>query len=115
MNSILIENGNITEVVNLRNESDLLYYIEKYMGMEFSDYVKGYYSEIAEKFKEENSIIKEKNCNYEDDLEKKNRLLCYAADRLTELIDYMESSKCVNKQMVIDKLKELKTSVYCEL
>lgn len=115
MNNVLIKNDSSTEIVTVGNESDILYYIEKYMGMEFSDYVKEYYSEIAEKFKEENSIIKEKNFNYEDDLGKKNKLLYDTEESLVKLLDYMENSKRMNKQTIIDRLKELKIIIYSEL
>lgn len=115
MNNILIENANTTELVSVGNENDISYYIEKYMGMEFSNHVKEHYSELMEKIKSERDIIKEENINYEFDLEEKNRLLHDTEEGLTKLIERMENSKRMNKQTVIDKLKELKITIYNEL
>ena len=115
MNNILIESANTTELVSVGNENDISYYIEKYMGMEFSNHVKEHYSKLMEKIKLERDIIKEENINYEFDLEEKNRLLHDTEESLTKLIERMENSKRMNKQTVIDKLKELKITIYNEL
>lgn len=115
MDNILIESNNNTEVISIANENDISYCIEKYMGIEFANYVKKYYSEIVESFKEESIIAKKNACDYESGLEEKNRLLCHVAESLTELLDYIEHSDHTDMQKVLEQIKELKINISSEL
>lgn len=115
MNNILIESGNNTEIISIANEKDISYCVEKYMGMEFSNYLKGYYSEIVERFKEESMIAREKVCDYESDLAEKNELLYDIEKSLAGILDYIKHSEYADIQKVSEKIKELKIDISSQL
>lgn len=115
MNNVLIENGNSTELAMVSGIKDIEFYIEKYMGSEFSDYVAEYFSDIVDEYEYENEYLKEELQNYTESLESNNSLLHGTVDTLEELVNYMETSKRISKEKILEKLKLLKINICNEL
>ena len=115
MDSVLIENGNNTELSMISGIKDIAFYTEKYMGNEFSDYVTEYFNNIIDNSDYEKECLKEELQNYTESLESSNCLLHDAVDTLDGLIDYMETSKRISKEKILEKLKNLKINIWNEL
>ncbi len=115
MDNILIENGSNTELAMISGIKDIAFYTEKYMGNEFSDYVTEYFNDIIYDWNCEEEYLKEELQNYTKSLESNNRLLHDTVDTLEELIEYIETSKRINKEKILEKLKTLKINIWNEL
>ena len=115
MDNILIENGSNTELAMISGIKDIAFYTEKYIGNEFSDYVIEYFNDAVDEYDYENECLKEELQNYTESLESNNRLLHDTVDTLEELIEYIETSKRINKEKILEKLKTLKINIWNEL
>lgn len=115
MDNILIENENNTEIAMIAGIKDIAFYTEKYMGNEFSDYVTEYFNDVVNEYDYENECLKEELQNYTGSLESNNCLLHDTVDTLEELIEYIETSKRITKEKILEKLKMLKINIWNEL
>ncbi len=115
MDNVLIENGNNTELAMIFEIKDIAFYTEKYMGSEFSDYMTEYFNDIIDDWNCEKECLKKELQNYTGSLESNNRLLHDTVDTLNGLIDYMETSKRISKEKILEKLKNLKINIWNEL
>lgn len=115
MHNTLIDNGNTTEVVTITSESDIVHYIGKYMGTEFSDCVSQHYSDVINDL---TCIIiseeEEKN-NYEESLYDRETFLKDCMECLTEINDYIRTAKRMSKDKVLERLENLNRRIYNEL
>lgn len=115
MDNILIENENNTEIAMIAGIKDIAFYTEKYMGNEFSDYVTEYFNDVVNEYDYENECLKKELQNYTGSLESNNCLLHDTVDTLEELIEYIETSKRITKEKILEKLKLLKINIWNEL
>lgn len=115
MDNVLIENGSNTELAMIAGINDVAFYTEKYMGSEFSNYATECFNDTVAEYDYEKECLKEELQNYTESLESNNRLLHDMVNTLEELIDYIETSKRISKEKILEKLKLLKINIWNEL
>lgn len=115
MDNVLIENGTSKELAMIGEIKDIEFYTEKYMGSEFSDYVTEYFNDVIDNSDYEKECLEEELKNYTESLESNNCLLHDTVDTLNKLIDYIETSKRISKEKLVEELKLLKLNIRNEL
>lgn len=115
MENILIRNNENAELVTIGDKNDVLYYIEQYMGSEFSNCAKRNFQNTLSEIESKYKLLQAEFDSYESSLEDMSGLMHDTVDALDEVIEEIETSKRLNKEKILNKLKNLRKCIYNEL
>lgn len=112
MENVSVESNNGTELVTIGGENDVLYYIEEYMGAEFSECTKRNLQSDYDELKDDYEFLKTEFDSYEESLEK---LVHDTMSVLDEVVEDIRTAKRLNKKKLLEKLENLRREIYNEL